>query len=119
MFAVPAGLTWQPVSHPLLSGVDSKGSFMDASTSPPTIYHATPTGIYKWPEGQPQQLTVLLSGGVHSFAAGRGDRGNLTLAYVDRDAAFCEEVSAAGAACSPAYLSLTSHSEVMIVSSFI
>lgn len=33
----------------------------------------------------------VVAGGVHSFAAGRGDTG-LTLAYIDRDAAFCEQV---------------------------
>lgn len=93
------GLTWQHVSHPSLTGFDSRGTFLDSSTSPPTLYHATPGGIYSWPDGQPEALQVLVSsgggaggGGVHSFAAGRSAAGGLTLAYVDKDVAFCQQV---------------------------
>jgi hypothetical protein len=37
----------------------------------------------------------LVAGGVHSFAAGRGDSG-LTLGYVDKDSAFCEQARTEG-----------------------
>lgn len=54
-----AGLTWRPVSHPLLTGADSRGSFLDTTTTPATMYHATPTGIFKWPDGQPENITTV------------------------------------------------------------
>lgn len=56
---LPAGLTWQPVVHPSLTGMDSRGSFLDTNTTPATVYHATPAGIYAWPDGQPDKLTTV------------------------------------------------------------
>ena len=39
------GLTWKLLNTSLLLA-DSRGTFVDHGTSPATIYHATPAGIY-------------------------------------------------------------------------
>jgi len=52
------GLTWQPVKSSQLTN-DSRGSFMDISTQPPTMYHATPSGIFKWPDGRPEEVVTV------------------------------------------------------------
>lgn len=52
------GLTWAFVRHAWLAA-DSCGTLVDGSTSPPTIYHATPAGIYRWVDGQLATLTTV------------------------------------------------------------
>lgn len=53
------GLTWAPVAAPQLAA-DSRGSFLDVTTAPPTMYHATPGGIFSWPDGQPDKMRQVL-----------------------------------------------------------
>lgn len=45
------GLTWAFVKHAALAA-DSRGSFLDSSTTPPVVYHATPAGIFQWTDGR-------------------------------------------------------------------
>jgi hypothetical protein len=46
------GTTWVKVPGALLAG-DARGTFVDGSTRPPTVWHATSSGIYRWRDGTP------------------------------------------------------------------
>jgi hypothetical protein len=41
---------------------DSRGTFVDHGTSPATIYHATPAGIYKWADSTTTPTPATVSG---------------------------------------------------------
>jgi hypothetical protein len=61
----------------MLDGKDSRGGFIDSSVKPPRVYHATPEGIYSWPDGDVDKMEIvsgvfegLGSGGVCGFVGG-------------------------------------------------
>jgi hypothetical protein len=78
------GINWIRVNT--ISG-ESKGTFIDYSTSPHTVYHANETGIYQSIDAG---LTFSLyhSDNIRRFSGGR-DATGLTLVYIDDDESAC------------------------------
>ncbi|NCG19793.1 MAG: hypothetical protein GWP91_12360 [Rhodobacterales bacterium] len=77
------GLTW---TH-LVAGLgDARGSFLDHTASPATIWHATDSGIWRSDDGV--SFAPWHVGAVQAFTGGR-DGSGLLLAYLDRDPTAC------------------------------
>jgi hypothetical protein len=55
---IDKGLTWAPVPGAVLAG-DCRGTFLDKASRPPTVWHATASGIFKWADGQPGGVTTV------------------------------------------------------------
>jgi hypothetical protein len=90
------GLSWAPVhvAAPQLAG-DSRGSFLDVTTQPPTVYHATADSIFSWPDGQVdkiiqvQQLLLSLSAVQKAVTAAASKR----IVHVECMVSLCQEYS--------------------------
>jgi hypothetical protein len=94
------GATWSRVvdggaSAPISLTGPSRGTFLDerASSLPPTMYHATPSGIFAWQDGNMSSFRSLIPGYIGtilSFAGGYStSTGALTLAFVDNNSSAC------------------------------
>ncbi len=78
------GITWAVV--PDISGT-SKGTFIDYSTTPHRVYHATENGIYLSTDAG-LTFSLFQESAIRGFTGGRDEDG-LTLSFIDSDDSAC------------------------------